>query len=617
MPPKETNKVAVTNDNKKKLREEVETPQSAPPKQLQKKVPFKGDGTQPPAVNADGVGGSSVESRVRVPSRVQEQGVLGGEVINSQTAPESGGSLGATSFDEIISLIKGLSISQQNHQAEMTLLAKENSERISALEKELVALEPAVADRFKVVEEKVLDDERASVASFQEIQEIETQLRNGAMVLEAKQNEQQEFNQQQATLNQQQELRNQQQDKYNADVSDAMKELLAEVKNMREENLRLKEKTERLERELALQQLRSSQLEKQRERVVNSLGLQVNTSTWPVSDNPTENIPQVQAPFNNRQGSRYIRTPNTVKSPEDVEMTDATPPDYDQVVPEFDGKNMEQMVIFIEDHLTGDAERWYKMDEMYEQKDSPDPLKLLERIEEEFYSERDIEDVKNQMLKLRHNWGQAYEYLSEFNKYSRILNLSEETKKLVLSWQVKPSIREAFYDLPREERTLEGYIKCLKKCDAFPSTYRIEQLEKNDAPANRNLSLMGLLGIMDPMRPSKVAELRRKRKEGYFRKEVTKEKPKDSYNDKSKDTSYVKKEEKKYLDGDKNRKDNNSYSGSRRNSAWKDSRSSSNNPLPKSYAVKEISSMEYAPLARFEKLDGKKCDEPVQTWLRK
>ncbi|OUM56544.1 hypothetical protein PIROE2DRAFT_65479 [Piromyces sp. E2] len=315
---------------------------------------------------------------LHVDTNYQEQGVLGEE---------------------------GLSISQQNHQAEMTLLAKENSERISALEKELVALEPAVADRFKVVEEKVLDDERASVASFQEIKEIEAQLRNGAMVLEAKQNEQQEFNQQQATLNQQQELRNQQQDKYNADVSDEMKELLAEVKNMREENLRLKEKTERLERELALQQLRSSQLEKQRERVVSSLGLQVNTSTWPVPDNPTENIPQVQAPFNNRQGSRYLQTPNTVKSPEDVEMTDATPPDYDQVVPEFDGKNMENK----------------------------------RGIEEEFYSERDIEDVKNQILKLRHNWGQAYEYLSEFNKYSRILNLSEETKKLVLSWQVKPS----------------------------------------------------------------------------------------------------------------------------------------------------------------------------------
>ncbi|OUM61907.1 hypothetical protein PIROE2DRAFT_11975 [Piromyces sp. E2] len=187
-----------------------------------------------------------------------------------------------------------------------------------------------------------------------------------------------------------------------------------------------------------------------------------NYTIWPVPYNPTENIPQVQTPFNNRQGSRYFQIPNTVKSFEDVEMTDSTPPDYDQVVPEFDGKNME-----------------------------------------EFYSEKDIEDVKNKMLKLSYNWGQAYEYLSEFNKYRRILNLSEETKKLVMSWQVKPSIREAFYDLPREERTLEGYIKCLKKI-------------------------------------------------------THQKKPKDSYNDKNKDTSCAKKEEKKYLDGEKNHKDNNS-----------------------------------------------------------
>ena len=59
------------------------------------------------------------------------------------------------------------------------------------------------------------------------------------------------------------------------------------------------------------------------------------------------------------------------------------------------------------------------------------------------------------MLKLRHNWGQAYEYLSEFNKYSRILNLDERSKKLILSWQVKPSVREALYDLPGEKQSLE------------------------------------------------------------------------------------------------------------------------------------------------------------------
>ena len=67
-----------------------------------------------------------------------------------------------------------------------------------------------------------------------------------------------------------------------------------------------------------------------------------------------------------------------------------------------------QMVIYIEDHLTGEAERWYKVDEMYEQRDHPDPEKLLARLED-YSSERDLDDVKNLMLRLRHDWGKAFD----------------------------------------------------------------------------------------------------------------------------------------------------------------------------------------------------------------
>ncbi|OUM56358.1 hypothetical protein PIROE2DRAFT_19060 [Piromyces sp. E2] len=77
-----------------------------------------------------------------------------------------------------------------------------------------------------------------------------------------------------------------------------------------------------------------------------------------------------------------------------------------------------------------------------------------------------------------------------------------------------------------------------------------------------------------------------------------------SYNDKNKDTSCAKKEEKKYLDGEKNHKDNNSVKDLGGQEHLKHNQ--------KSYAVKEISSMEYASLVTFEKLDGKKCNEPVQ-----
>ena len=638
MPPKIEVTAAANGKGKKITREDVETPQSAPPKQVQKKVTSMGDGTQSPAGSADGVGGSvSVKSQVRDPTRVQEQGVLGGEEKLSQTSQGAGGGLGATSFDEIIVLIKNLSLSQEAHQKEMELLARENSERISALEKELTYLEPAVAERFVRVENQVMEDERGSVASFQEIQEIENQLQTGAKLMEFNQQQQANVNQQQAELNLQQEARNQQQDRHNADIADAVRELTAEIKRMQFENMQLREKTEWLEKELDIQIRKNREgleLEKERSKI------KIHPSpinTWSIPGNYKINRNnQFQPEFKTSKRNSFIQTPNISREPEDVEMEEA-PPDYDQVVPMFDGKNMDvssfifrcmrhyekyqhyylknpkQMVIYIEDHLTGGAERWYRIDEMYEQKENPDPERLLKKLEEEYSSERDLEDVKNLMLRLRHDWGKAYEYLSEFNQYSRILKLDELHKKLVLSWQVRPSVREALYDLPSEEQTFEGYVRCLKKCDSFPSTYKIDYLERNDTPANRTLSLMGVLGIMDPMRPSKVVELRKKKKDRdiYSREETTKDKPRDNPLEKHNEQSYPKEEGMKHPPESKEGKENNYGGNSRRNSYWKDKRSNSNNPIPKSYAVQEAPSETYEPLARFEKLDGQKFDEPV------
>ncbi|OUM66403.1 hypothetical protein PIROE2DRAFT_6342, partial [Piromyces sp. E2] len=248
----------------------------------------------------------------------------------------------------------------------------------------------------------------------------------------------------------------------------------------------------------------------------------------------------------------HTTAPPVTKEHEDVEMTDASPPDYEKVVPMFDGKNMDDSSFVFRCRSRYDkykyyytrpkeAERWYRMDEIYKQKDYPNPERFLSRIEKEYRIERNIEDIKNLMLKLRHNWGK----------------------------QVKPSVRKVFYDLPKE-----GYIKCLKKCDDFPNTYRIEYLERNDTPANRTLSLM--------------VEIRRRRKDGNFKATYAKDKPRDNPPEKQKD--FVENKEKDF-----------NYGGnSRRNSSWRDNKTSSNNPLLKSYAVQE-----------FEKLDGNKYDEPI------
>ena len=120
------------------------------------------------------------------------------------------------------------------------------------------------------------------------------------------------------------------------------------------------------------------------------------------------------------------------------------------------------MLYFIEDHLQGTAKKWYQMDEVFKQRDDPQPQILMEKFLKEFKSERTLEEVKTAMLKLRHEWGKAYEYLAEFNRFSRILQLSDETRRLLLVQQVRPSVREAFYDLAAEKQTLEDYVAYLR-----------------------------------------------------------------------------------------------------------------------------------------------------------
>jgi len=109
------------------------------------------------------------------------------------------------------------------------------------------------------------------------------------------------------------------------------------------------------------------------------------------------------------------------------------------------------------------------MDELLEQADNQDPERILQQLEKEYKVERNIDEIKTALLKLKHQRGKAYEYFAEFNRLSRILRLPEETKKHLLMYQVKPSIQEAMYYLPDEKKTWEGFVECLRKCDAFPS----------------------------------------------------------------------------------------------------------------------------------------------------
>ena len=205
-----------------------------------------------------------------------------------------------------------MSLSQEAHQKEMELLARENSERISALERELTSLEPAVGDRFVRVENQVLDDERASVASFQEIQEIETHLQSGAKLMEFNQQQQANVNQQQAELNLQQEARNQQQDLYNADVSNAIRELIAEIQDLGQKRNGWNE--------LALQ-IRKGHKGKEPENDHSR-----ESAEWVIPKEINRDHYPPKIPTSKRNS--FAQIPHSSKEPEDVEMGEA-PPDYD------------------------------------------------------------------------------------------------------------------------------------------------------------------------------------------------------------------------------------------------------------------------------------------------
>ena len=136
-------------------------------------------------------------------------------------------------------------------------------------------------------------------------------------------------------------------------------------------------------------------------------------------------------------------------------------------------------------------------------------------------------------------------------------------------YQVKPSIQEAMYDLPEEKKTWEGFVECLRMCDAFPSNYRDDYLDKHDDPQTKMAIMMALLGMIDPRKPSQKIENKRKQKKEFsrnpkFDKDYEKEKP-----------TEIKAEE-----GNESKNSGNYY----KNREWKDRRTSSNNPLPKSPA---------------------------------
>ena len=139
---------------------------------------------------------------------------------------------------------------------------------------------------------------------------------------------------------------------------------------------------------------------------------------------------------------------------------------------------------------------------------------------------------------------------------------------------MRPSVREAFYDLAAEKQTLEDYITCLRRCDIFPADYKDEYLERYEYNRKRKIAIMALLREMDPRRPTKDIEAKRRKNSDYRRGDKR---------------DFSRREPTKQTNYDRNKKDNyNHNSGkdvgtrpSEKQNYYKDSNTSSNNPISK------------------------------------
>ncbi|KAG4083478.1 hypothetical protein H8356DRAFT_1017464, partial [Neocallimastix lanati (nom. inval.)] len=501
---------------------------------------------------------------------------------------------GAMDFAALLSKqmedFKNMILSTQQQTAAMIEQMQNQSEmRFAKIEAELSNFIPAVDQRFGEVERRVENEESSSQASVLELQKVQAYL--SQQLAESKDKEaavKAEIKKIETYLDADQIKGKQIQQ----DLEDKGQKLFKIEEfldaNQERDKVHLSELEEKIEKLMAINQVQQQEIER-----LGKLALDAQNKEQASTSKPFPlHIDTKEA----RYGSYHHFTPPimTRSAMEDVVMTDAYPVEYERDIPMFNGENGDvesfidrlkryfgrhqkyyqseptAMLYFIEDHLQGTAKKWYQMDEVFKQRDDPQPQRLMDRLLKEFTSERTLEE------------------------------LTDETKRLLLVQQVRPSVREAFYDLPAEKQTLEDYVTCLRRCDTFPADYKDDYLERYEYNRERKIAIMALLGMMDPRRPSKDIEAKRRR---------------NSDNRRGDKRDFSRKEPTKQNNYDKNKKDGyNHNSGkdfstrpSEKQNYYKDSRTSSNNPIPKTALLMQAGSEceEFVPEAKISNLHTK------------
>ena len=511
-----------------------------------------------------------------------------------KTSPTSSTSLDLTAFvcKQMEDMRAFMAQSQEQTLMHLQKMQQENEVRFANIEATLNQFVPAVDQRFNVVEQRVAEDEVGSQASINEINKVH------------------EYLQQENAAGKGKEAA---QDQEIASIEDYL------VRNQTQEAAYRAELEAKIERLMLANQAQQAEIENLKK--LNWSDVRNKPVPPPIQTHPIE-----------ASSSRPAMTTGVVKTAGgDVVMSEACPREHEFGVPKFDGETMdvkvflkrleryfnrypgfyqthpEERVLYIENHLEGLAQSWYNMQEAMIQAEDPQPERLMEMLRTEFKDYRTEDEVKNAMLKLRHKWGKAYEYLASFNRLSRILQLTDETKKLLLMQQVRPSVREEMYNLPQDRQTLDDYIACLRRCDTFPNNYKDEYLERHESEREREKVAMALLGMVDPRRPSQDIEDRkkkfyegRKNKKEFKRKEAERHFQKNNENRSEAQKENVKENSTKY---------NNKYN------SFRDSRTSSNNPLPKSALVvqpqRDPTNKEYVPEATIKYVRTNQSEEKL------
>ena len=152
-------------------------------------------------------------------------------------------------------------------------------------------------------------------------------------------------------------------------------------------------------------------------------------------------------------------------------------------------------VNFIEDCLEGDAASWFDVEQADLQESNPNRKFLYEALVKRFINPEDANITKTELMRLRHSWGKATEYLGKFTHYVKLIGISEDIQLTIMLFQVRPTINHAFSQLPTDKQTLEELKNLLIKYDASKDTYCDEVLERQANYKDKEPLIANLLGI--------------------------------------------------------------------------------------------------------------------------